>query len=50
MPALIETYLVENYDRDEFAHVIIWFAASFPVGWILGTVVTLADLVRPTPD
>jgi len=50
IPALIETYLVENYDRDKFAHVIIWFAVSFPVGWILGIVVTLADLVRPTAE
>ncbi len=50
MPALVETYLVENFDRDEFAHVIIWFGVSIPVGWILGIVVTLADIVRPTAD
>jgi len=50
MPTLIESYLVENFDRDEFAHVIIWFGVSIPVGWILGVVVTLADIVRPTAD
>lgn len=50
MPALVETYLVENFDRDEFAHVIIWFCVSIPVGWILGIGVTLADIVRPTGD
>jgi hypothetical protein len=43
-------YLVENFERDEFAHVIIWFAVSFPIGWILGILVTLADLVRPTEE
>jgi hypothetical protein len=50
MPALVETYLVENFERDGLAHVIIWFGASVPVGWVLGFVVTLADLVRPTGD
>jgi hypothetical protein len=43
-------FLVENFERDQFAHVIIWFAVSVPVGWILGTLVTLADLVRPTQE
>ncbi|MFB6233239.1 MAG: hypothetical protein ABEH61_03175 [Haloarculaceae archaeon] len=50
MPVLVEDYLVENFDRDSFAHVIIWFGVSIPVGWVLGIVVTLADLVRPTGD
>ncbi|MHB9288242.1 hypothetical protein ACKVMT_14535 [Halobacteriales archaeon Cl-PHB] len=45
-----KAYLVDNFERTEFAHVIIWFAVSIPVGWLLGTVVTLADLVRPTPE
>jgi hypothetical protein len=44
----LTAFLVENFERDQFAHVIIWFAVSIPVGWILGTLVTLADLVRPT--
>lgn len=43
-------YLVDNYQRDELAHVVIWFAVSVPLGWILGTVVTLADLLRPAAE
>jgi hypothetical protein len=43
-------YLVENFQRTQFAHVIIWFAISIPVGWLLGILVTLADLVRPTGE
>lgn len=35
-------------DRQEGHHVIIWFVISFPVGWFLGIVVTLANLIRPT--
>jgi hypothetical protein len=50
MPPLVETYLAENFERDGLAHVIIWFCVSVPVGWLLGFVVTLADLVRPTAD
>ena len=50
MPQVIHDFFVEEFDRTEFAHVIIWFGVSVPVGWILGIVVTLADLVRPTAD
>ncbi|MFW6435012.1 MAG: hypothetical protein ACOCY1_01385 [Halovenus sp.] len=38
---------LDRFDRQESHHVIIWFVISFPVGWILGTLVTLADLIRP---
>lgn len=34
-------------DRQEGHHVIIWFVFSFPIGWILGLLVSLADLIRP---
>ena len=34
-------------DRQEGHHVIIWFAISFPVGWLIGSIVTLANLIRP---
>lgn len=40
-------YLVENFDREGFAYVIMWFGIAIPVGWLLGLLVTLADLVRP---
>ncbi|MEF8936903.1 hypothetical protein [Halobacteriaceae bacterium SHR40] len=38
---------LDRFDRQESHHVIIWFAISFPVGWVLGSLVTLADLIRP---
>jgi len=43
-------YLEQNFERQAYHHVVIWFAVSFPLGWILGTIVTLADLVRPTSE
>lgn len=39
--------LGDRFDRQEYHHTIIWFAVSFPVGWVVGTLVTLADLIRP---
>ena len=46
-PLGVVSWLEENFDREDWHHVIIWFVASFPVGWALGLLVTLADLVRP---
>lgn len=46
----VQEYLVENFERQGLAYVIMWFGISVPLGWLLGLVVTLADLVRPTPE
>lgn len=46
-PLGVVSWLEENFDRQDEDHVIIWFVASFPVGWVLGVLVTLADMVRP---
>jgi hypothetical protein len=45
-PAVIQDPLGQ-IDRQEGHHVIIWFVFSFPIGWVLGVLVTLADLIRP---
>jgi len=46
----VKQYLVANYDLEGVAYVVLWFGISVPLGWLLGIVVTLADLVRPTPE
>ena len=46
-PLGVVSWLEENFDRQDEDHVIIWFVVSFPVGWALGILVTLADIVRP---
>ncbi|WP_135302312.1 hypothetical protein [Haloarcula amylovorans] len=38
----------ETFDLEGAAYVVMWLAISVPLGWVLGTLVTLADLVRPT--
>jgi hypothetical protein len=43
-------YLVAKFDLEGVAYVLLWFAIAVPLGWLLGGVVTLADLVRPTPE
>lgn len=46
----LKQFFVENFDREGGAYALMWFALSFPLGWVLGGVVTLADLVRPRED
>jgi hypothetical protein len=46
----VKTYLIRNFDLEGFAYVLMWFGISVPLGWLLGLVVTLAELVRPTPE
>jgi hypothetical protein len=41
-------YLRTNYDLKGTAYAAMWLAIAFPVGWFLGLVVALADLVRPS--
>jgi len=43
----INERLRSSYDLRGIAHAVMWFAISIPVGWVLGTVVTLANYVRP---
>ncbi|WP_254273836.1 hypothetical protein [Haloarcula marina] len=38
----------QTFDLEGSAYVVMWLAISVPLGWILGLLVTLADLVRPT--
>lgn len=42
--------LRERFDLKGLAFLLMWLGLSFPVGWVLGSVVTLADLVRPKGD
>lgn len=49
-PDVITEPLGEEFDRQQYHHAIIWFIISFPVGWIIGLLVTLADLIRPKEE
>lgn len=46
----INDYLRSNYDLRGLAYAGMWFGLAVPVGWTLGTLVTLADFLRPTRD
>lgn len=46
----VSTYLSENFDFEGVVVALMWFAIATPLGWFLGFVVTLADLVRPRSD
>jgi len=36
-----------TFELEGVGYVIMWLALSFPLGWLLGSLVALADLVRP---
>ncbi len=42
------TFLRQHFDLKGFAYVGMWFGIAVPLGWLLGFVVTLADVIRPT--
>lgn len=46
----LNAYLRARFDLEGAAFLLMWFAIAVPVGWFLGLVVTLANLVRPTDD
>lgn len=47
--AELDVYLRRTYDLRGLAYAGMWFGIAIPVGWLLGILVTIADLVRPRP-
>ena len=45
----LNTMIREQFELEGAAYVAMWFGIALPVGWFLGLVVTLADVVRPKP-
>ena len=43
-------YLRANYELVGAAYAAMWFGFAISVGWFLGLLVALANLVRPSPD
>jgi hypothetical protein len=46
----LNAWLRARFDLVGFAYVGMWGGLAVPVGWLLGFVVTLANLVRPTDE
>ena len=48
-----DEYLSRNYDLDQWGglgYVILWFVVAVPLGWVLGILVSLANLARPSGE
>lgn len=43
----INEFLRTEYDLEGLAYVGMWFGLAVPLGWLLGLLVTLANVVRP---
>lgn len=41
---------LKQYELEGLAFVLMWFGIAVPLGWLLGSVVTLANLTRPTDE
>jgi len=46
----INDILREQFALVGVAYVVMWFALAVPIGWLLGLLVTLADLTRPRTE
>lgn len=46
----INEYLRANFSLEGIGVVLMWIAIATPLGWFLGLLVTLADLIRPRSD
>jgi hypothetical protein len=44
----VNEYLRANFSLEGAAYAAMWVGISFPLGWFLGVVVELANLVRPS--
>jgi hypothetical protein len=43
----LSEFLREQFTLEGFAYVLMWFGIAVPLGWLLGIVVVLADIIRP---
>ncbi|WP_312908616.1 hypothetical protein [Natronosalvus caseinilyticus] len=46
----LNQYLRNNYQLEGAAYAAMWLGFSFPMGWFLGTMVSLANVVRPSGE
>ena len=49
-PIGLRDLLTSTFQLQGIAFVIMWFAIAVPVGWLLGLLVSLANLTRPTDE
>ena len=46
----INVYLRSNFNLEGMGVVLMWVGIATPLGWMLGILVTLADLIRPRSE
>jgi hypothetical protein len=43
----LDRYIYRNLELEGIYYVVLWFGIAVPLGWLLGILVTLADVARP---
>ncbi|MFB6150402.1 MAG: hypothetical protein ABEJ40_01220 [Haloarculaceae archaeon] len=46
----LKDYFVNNFEKSGLGYAAMWIAISFPIGWLLGIMVSLADFLRPKEE
>ena len=46
----VDELLRSRFQLRGLAYVLMWFAIAVPLGWLVGVLVALADVVRPTSE
>jgi hypothetical protein len=47
-PIGLADFFSRTFELEGVGYVIMWLVLSFPIGWVFGLLVTLADIARPT--
>ncbi len=47
-PVGLYDFFTDNFSIEGAGYALMWLGISVPLGWLLGLLVTLADVVRPT--
>lgn len=46
----VEQFFRQRFELEGLGYVLLWFGIAVPLGWVLGLLVSLADLARPKRD
>jgi hypothetical protein len=46
----VEQFFRQSFELEGLGYVLLWFGIAVPLGWLLGILVSLADLARPNHE
>lgn len=46
----VEQFFRQSFELEGLGYILLWFGIAVPLGWLLGLLVSLADLARPAGE